>query len=48
MKRRARERDGLDVDSEEEIKKELKVQGQGSSTPKSINFFADIEQGVSA
>ena len=48
MKRRARERDGLDVDSEEEVKKGLQERGEISSAPKNINFFADIEQGVSA
>ena len=46
MRKRAREREGL---TEEEEEEEVKKRGKEQTTdrPKHINFFADLEQGVS-
>lgn len=46
MRKRAREREGL---TEEEEEEEVKKRGKERTTdrPKHINFFADLEQGVS-
>lgn len=46
MRKRAREREGL---TEEEEEEEVKKQGKEQATDghKHINFFADLEQGVS-
>ncbi len=43
MKKRARERDGVSSDEEEKSNEKP----SSSATPKNINFFSDLEQGVS-
>ncbi len=42
MKKRVRERDGVSSDEEQKDKD----RPSSSQTPKSINFFSDLEQGV--